>query len=181
MQVEDVQIVRFRHALERVRVRDQGCALGADARVVVRVVPVPVRIDREFQGSVAEIVERLLESVPRQLRERIHDQLAVRTVQDDHVPSRPGQQRELVREFHRFDRNARESRPSFRQPPGRLCARLPRQPRRRARKGPRETVRQRPSASEGSRPSQNFPPRDTHAPPRRDCESGVDPVYRNRI
>ncbi len=45
MQIDHIQIVRFQQSFERIFMRDQAGSRGANVNVVIRMIPVPVRID----------------------------------------------------------------------------------------------------------------------------------------
>src|ERR1700674_1155153 len=96
-------------------------------------VPMPVRVDRKFQRGLSETIEGFLETAPRILRKRIHDQLAVCAIQDNDVSARPPQQREALRKLRRLDWNFSEPGPSCRKSVGRRRPTLLREPRRRTR------------------------------------------------
>src|ERR1019366_2671496 len=125
--------MRFLQPLQRVYMSDQGRPRAAHVRIVIGVVPMPVRVDREFHRGVSETIEGFLETVPRKLREGIHKQLAVRAVQHNDVSARPPQQSEVLRELRRLDWNFPEPGPSCRKSVGRCRTTLLREARRRAR------------------------------------------------
>jgi hypothetical protein len=88
--IQDRQIVRLRHALFCVFVRNDRGASGSKRRVVVGVVEVPVRVNNVCYWRVAQVIEGLFESGPRRRNESIHDEFAVGAVEDYHAPAGAG-------------------------------------------------------------------------------------------
>src|SRR5579872_406835 len=157
MQADYIEVVRLRQTLQGIFMRDQRGAGAVDVGVVVGMIPVPVRIDRPFQRSLAEIVERRLETVPGHLRKRIDQQLAILAVQDHHVSARALKQSQTVREFRGCERHFAEPRASR----GETLvwrAILLRHERTAGGKSLREDVCQRPSTRQASGGSQKLPP-----------------------
>src|SRR5438270_794515 len=94
---EHREAVRLAHAQLGVFVRNQRGTTGAERRVVVGVIEVPVRIDHEFHGR-AESLERFLELGPRGRYERVHHHQAVGAVQHHDVAAGTGEQGEVLAE-----------------------------------------------------------------------------------
>ncbi len=82
-------------------------------------VEVPVGVNDEFQWSIAEAVERFFELGPGGRNESVHDELAVRSVEDNDVATGAGQQGEIVSELLRLNGIGAHPRAS-RLPQGRL-------------------------------------------------------------
>src|SRR5260221_6852153 len=95
--------------------RNQSPSSVGHVRVIISVIPMPVRVNRKFQRGLPEAIDGFLETVPRILRKGIHEQLAVLAVQDNNVSARTPQEGEVLRKLCRLNRNFSETRPSCRQ------------------------------------------------------------------
>lgn len=81
MQAPDLQVMRLGHALLGVFMRKNSSTGSVQRSVVVGVVKMPVRVNDEFQGRIADAVERFLELGPSRRNESVHDNFAVGAVQ----------------------------------------------------------------------------------------------------
>jgi hypothetical protein len=81
-------VVRLRHPLPGVHVRDDLRACFVQMLIVVGVIEVPVRVDQQLHRGLADRIERLLQRRPRWRNERVDQQLAVAALQDDNVAAR---------------------------------------------------------------------------------------------
>src|SRR6266853_1931541 len=133
--------MRFLQPLQRIFMRDQSRSSVAHVRVIIGVIPMPVRVDRKFQRGLPEAIDGFLETVPRILRKGIHEQLAVLAVQDNNVSARTPQEGEVLRKLCRLNRNFSETGSSCRKSLGRRRTTLPREPRRRTRERFWEKIR----------------------------------------
>lgn len=103
MYVENGNVLRGGHALFGVFVGENGGTRGVEGGVVVGVVEVPVGVNDEFQWSIAEAVERVFELGPGGRNESVHDELAVRSVEDNDVATGSGEEDEIVSELLRLN------------------------------------------------------------------------------
>ena len=74
------KVVRLGQTLAGVRMRDEGGASVAEAFVIVGVIEMPVRIDREQDGDGSHCIEPLLQSGEGALHECVDDHLAIQAV-----------------------------------------------------------------------------------------------------
>src|ERR1700722_13646174 len=103
MQAENGNVLRGGHTLLGVFMGQDGGAGGVKRGVVVGVVKVPVSVNDVFQGSIAEAIESLFELGPRRRNESIHDEFAVRAVEDYNVSAGTGEQSEIFSEVLGLD------------------------------------------------------------------------------
>jgi hypothetical protein len=93
----------LRHTLFCVFVGKDGGSGGAKSGIVVGVVEVPVGVNDVFHRRVAKAIESRFEPGPRRRNERVHDEFAVRAVEDYHASPGAGERRDIFSKPLRFD------------------------------------------------------------------------------
>ncbi len=127
--------------------------------VIVRVVEMPVRVDRRLQRCIAQPIERFFQLRPGRHKKRVDHDFAIGPVQHHNVSSGPGKQREIFRQRLRLDRGSAHLRPNGREMVGwSRCRLLPGARNAGAQKACREKLRQQRASRKPGGISQYFAP-----------------------